>query len=121
LKGSTGSCPKSVISVRRAAASALALGRRIQERQATLLANRLDAAYQYHKALCDVVTTGSYNFEKNDGDWRDYQLLFYLCDPTIILVTDDGRLRKRVGESSQRERIPLLRDFLKSLGFTPRH
>jgi hypothetical protein len=104
-----------------AAGIALALGRRIQQSQATLLANRLDAAYQYRKAMCDVAATGSYNFDKHDGDWNDYQQLFYLCDPSIHLLTDDAKLRKRVVKSPQRDRILDLRDFLKSLGFTPCH
>lgn len=104
-----------------AAGIALALGLRIQPSQATLLANRLDAAYQYRKAICAVVANGSYNFEKHDGDWNDYQQLFYLCDPQMHLLTDDGGILKRVGRSAQKDRILLLRDFLRSLGFTPRH
>ena len=104
-----------------AAGIALALGRRILQDQVTPLANRLDAAYHYHKELCAVVASNSYNFEKHDGDWNDYHQLFYLCDPTILLLTDDAGLGKRVGESSQRDRILNLRDFLTWQGFTPRH
>ncbi len=104
-----------------AAGIALALGRKIQQSQAALLANRLDAAYQYRKALCAVVAQGSYNFQRHEGDWNDYQQLFYLSDPTILLLTDDAGLRKRVGKSSQKDRILDLRDFLTSQGFTPRH
>jgi len=100
---------------------ALALGRKIQPKQAAILANRLDAAYHYRKALCAVVATGSYNFEKHHGDWNDYHQLFYLCNPNISLLTDDADLRKRVGESSQRDRVLDLRDFLKGQGFKPRH
>ncbi len=104
-----------------AAGIALALGRRITQDQVSLLADRLAAAYHYHKELCAVIADGKYNFEKHDGDWNDYQQLFYLCDPAISLLTDDGALRRRVGESSQRYRILDLRSFLERHGLTPRH
>jgi hypothetical protein len=57
----------------------------------------------------------------HDGDWIDFHQLFYLCDPEIILVTDDNTLLKRVGKSSQKNQILLFRDFLTQLEFPPNH
>jgi len=85
------------------------------------LVERLDAAYRYDIELIRIVGNGGYNFEKHSGDWIDWQQLFYLCDPTVDLLTDDGSIRDRVGISPQRDRILGLRAFLGAHGFTPRH
>jgi hypothetical protein len=104
-----------------AAGIARTLGQKIDQQEATILADRLDAAYHYDRALCTTVTSGSYNFQKHDGDWMDWQQLFYLSDPDIVLLTDDGHLRGRVGNSKQKNRVLDLREFLKQQGLTPRH
>jgi len=104
-----------------AAGIARSLGQTINRHQATTLADRLDAAYHYDRAQYTAVTNGSYNFQKHDGDWMDWQQLFYLSDPNIFLLTDDRDLQRRVGQSTQRDRVLDLREFLKQQGLTPRH
>jgi hypothetical protein len=104
-----------------AAGLAVSLGHKLSPQQATLLATGLDAAYRYVAELCSIVASGQYNFEKHRGDWFDWQQLFYLCDPSVFLLTDDRGLRTRVGNSAQGAQILDLRDFLKRHGFTPRH
>ncbi len=104
-----------------AAAIASTLGHKLDQQQATALAAGLDAAYQYHRELCAVVLNGAYNFDKHPGDWIDWQQLFYLCDPNMLVLTGDGALQGRVAKSPQRGRLLDLRDFLQQLGFTPQH
>jgi hypothetical protein len=104
-----------------AAGLADSLGHKLAPQQATLLGTRLDAAYRYAKELCSIVANGLYNFDKHRGDWIDWQQLFYLCDPSIFLLTDDKGLWNRVGSSSQGAQILDLRNFLKSHGFAVRH
>ena len=94
------------------------LGQTVNQQQATTLANQLDAAYEYDLALCNTVTKGSYNFDKHDGDWMDWQQLFYLSDPDIFLLTDDQNLQRRVGKSNQKDRVVDLREFLKQQGLS---
>lgn len=103
-----------------AASIAEALGQRLNQQQADLLACGLDAAYQYDAELCVIVASGKYNFDKHEGDWIDNQQLFYLCDPDTLLLTDDRTLRDRIRRSKQKDRVLDLRDFLKQQGFAPR-
>jgi hypothetical protein len=104
-----------------AAGLADSLGHKLNSQQAMLLGTGLGAAYRYAEELCSIVAKGQYNFEKHRGDWIDWQQLFYLCDPSVFLLTDDRGLRTRVGSSGQGAQILDLRDFLKRHGFTPRH
>lgn len=104
-----------------AAGLAAQLGHTLTGSQARLLAGGLDAAYRYASDLCSIVAGGQYNFEKHRGDWIDWQQLFYLCDPDVHLLTDDGGLRTRVEGSRQSSRILDLRRFLTDHGLTPWH
>jgi hypothetical protein len=104
-----------------AAGIAKAVGHSLTSQQATRLLESLDAAFHYRNELQHLVCKGEYNFDKHSGDWVDWQQLFYLCDPHIHVLTDDVRLKKRVGDSPQGERILVLRDFLSALGFAPQH
>ncbi len=103
-----------------AADIAKSLGHELNQQQAISLGNALDAAYCYDKELYALGTSG-YNFDRHQSDWVDQQQLIYLCDPHLFLLTDDNRLQKRVGKSSQKDRLLDLRGFLKQQGFTPRH
>jgi hypothetical protein len=100
-----------------AASLARDLRRNLTEEEAIRFHHGLDAAYEYDKELRRIAAHKTYNFDKHDGDWIDYHQLFYLCDPDILLVTDDSNLLKRIGRSSQKDRILLLKDFLLALGF----
>jgi len=100
---------------------ALDLGNRITNEQANRLHQSLDAAYRYDQELRRVASSPEYNFDKHDGDWIDYQQLFYLCDPQVSLLTDDKGLVRRVGDSPQKNRILIMRDFLAGLGLSAHH
>ncbi|MCE5308171.1 MAG: hypothetical protein LLG20_11080 [Acidobacteriales bacterium] len=104
-----------------AAATAVTIGHSLDQQQAAALAAGLDAAYQYHRELCGIVANGTYKFEKHRGDWIDWQQLFYLCDPNVYLLTGDGGLQQRIARSPQKSQLLDLRDFLRRLGFTPKH
>jgi hypothetical protein len=98
------------------------LGLSLEQVQLAQFNYALDAAYEYEKALSLLVANG-YNFEdaKSSGDWIDSQNLWYLCDPSIFLLTDDKKMRDRVNRSRQKNQIISLRDFLVQRGFQLRH
>lgn len=97
------------------------LGHKITEVQAQHFAGGLDAVYEFDKMLCRLAANGSYNFDKHQGDWIDFQQLHYLCDSDIHLLTDDGKLKSRVQNSSQAPRVLDFRELLEGHGFTPKH
>ncbi len=76
----------------------------------TSLATATDAAYQYEVALNKLALADGYDFAAREhaGDWIDSQLLLYLADPEMVLVTSDRKLRDRVRSSPQAERIIIL-------------
>ena len=79
-----------------------------QPADADKLADALDAAYHYEIFL--LSTDNSYDFgaDKHHGDWVDSQLLYYLADPEMYILTDDSKLKKRCLPSPQADRILLL-------------
>ena len=85
----------------------------LSDSQAVLLGNRLGAAYEYQKESFGRATASrkQFNVTKHDGDWHDNQLLYYLCDPTIHILTDDVELKQKCGSSDQRDRVLLLKEF----------
>lgn len=74
------------------------------------LAVATDAAYRYEVVLNELALAEGYGFaaKEHAGDWIDSQLLFYLADPELLLVTSDRKLRNRVQRSPQAERIIVL-------------
>lgn len=74
------------------------------------LAVATDAAYQYEVVLNKLALAEGYDFaaKEHAGDWIDSQLLLYLADPEMVLVTSDRKLRNRVQQSTQAERIIVL-------------
>jgi len=75
------------------------------------LAKRLSAAYEYQKAKFNVARDNpNLNLAKRDGDWGDFQQLFYLSDPQVHLLTDDEGIRKTCLASEDSKRIILLKE-----------
>lgn len=70
-----------------------------------------DAWYCFEKFILTAVS-GNYNFRKHTSDLVDGQILQYLCDPNLFLVTSDGPLKKRTLMSTQAERILTPKEFL---------
>ena len=66
------------------------------------IACALDAAFEYERFL---FSDPQYKFENHRSDWVDQQLLYYLSDPGIRIVSNDGALRNRCGSSAQASRI----------------
>jgi hypothetical protein len=66
------------------------------------IAHCLDAAYEYERFL---FSDPKYKFENHTSDWVDQQLLYYLSDPGIRIITNDSALRNRCGSSAQVSRI----------------
>jgi hypothetical protein len=75
------------------------------------LATALDAAYQYDLAIYKVMPRYNFRSDRNAGDRTDSELLFYLSDADMHIVTGDARFKNRVASSSQVSRIHLLSEF----------
>jgi hypothetical protein len=73
----------------------------------------LPAAYQFELALFDLARNGNFDVKKNVSDLIDAQQLIYLCDPTVVFVTDDSDFKKRVHGNSQSARILSFRELLR--------
>jgi hypothetical protein len=76
-----------------------------QQGDSDRLAEALDAAYHYELFL--LGTDASYDFaaNKHRGDWIDSQMLYYLSDPDMYLLTNDAAVKSRCEPSPQAERI----------------
>jgi len=70
------------------------------------VAAALDAAFEYEKFLLGI--DANYSFAKNSGDWVDQQLLYYLADPNVFIVTNDRQLQTRCVTSPQSSQVILI-------------
>jgi hypothetical protein len=67
-----------------------------------------DAAHHYKIWLAGQDKTYDYAAEQHRGDWVDSQLLYYLADPKMHILTNDRALKARCAASKQAERIIIL-------------
>jgi hypothetical protein len=72
------------------------------------LACALDAAYWHDRELLRLAAQTSYKFDHESGDPTDGELLFYLADPEMRLLTHNGKIKNRVRESPQASQIIVL-------------
>jgi hypothetical protein len=93
-------------------AGALAhLGLAHNEENARILQDGGDAWYSFEKFIFSSVR-GNYNFRQHTSDLVDGQIIQYLCDPNLLLVTSDGALKKRTIASKQANRILTPAEFI---------
>jgi hypothetical protein len=86
--------------------------------EAKKVATALDAAYVLDSYLWELAKNNSYNFLKHASDWMDVEHLHYLADPSIhFLTNDESTIKRRVLASTQANRILILKDEVKKLGF----
>ena len=69
-----------------------------------LLAQACRAAYAYQRFLW-TQTIDRYNPAKHPGDFMDQQLLLYLADPSLVIVSDETRMPKQIAGSGQEDRL----------------
>jgi hypothetical protein len=74
------------------------------------LCPRLEAAYLLDKELMRLSRDTDYKFDHKErsGDALDDELLFYLADSDLLLITGDRKLKTRICASSQASRVMLL-------------
>lgn len=82
------------------------------------LHSSMDAAWHYEAFRYGMAKDPRCNFATRASDWLDSQLLYYLADPQLHLVTFDARLRARVKDSTQSTRVVLFDDLLSAKGST---
>jgi hypothetical protein len=73
----------------------------------------LSASCQFDTALLDLARNENFDLRKNVSDLVDTQQLCYLCDPTVVFVTDDSDHRKRLCGNAQLSRIRTFADTLR--------
>jgi hypothetical protein len=76
---------------------------RKRDEDLSIIAEALDAAYEYEKFL--LTTAPKYDYAKNSSDWVDQQLLYYLADPKMFIITNDSKLQTRCKTSAQSSRV----------------
>ena len=70
------------------------------------------AAYQFEHWIIDAARNHNYNLDRNVSDLIDAQQLYYLCDPTVIFITNDTDHEKRLRGNPQRGRIKTFEEVL---------
>lgn len=76
----------------------------------------LDAALTHAWFIRRQALTSPYRYERDTGLIVDSQLLFYLADPSYVLVTNDRRLKSSIAGSSQSGRVLSFADFCGQAG-----
>jgi hypothetical protein len=89
----------------------VAHGVRLTDMQNMYFAKCLSAAFEYERTNFNIAANNpNLNIGKRDSDWGDFQQLFYLCDPSLHLLTDDEGIRTKCKASEQSKRIILLKE-----------
>lgn len=80
------------------------------------LLGALDAAARFMGGVLRAILVDGYKFRRKANDCFDHAQLQYLCDESMVFVTDDEKLRKRIEGSSQYSRVISLKEFLNRAG-----
>jgi hypothetical protein len=65
----------------------------------------LDAAWCFERERYKLARDKGYNFERHGSDWLDGQLLYYLADAQMHVVSSDRRIKHLTRGSQQSRRI----------------
>jgi hypothetical protein len=88
-------------------------GLTLDQNETEQLAESLSAAYGFVKRIYDdAAANRSYNTTKRPGDFVDSHHLWYLCDPSLHILTADTNIKPRCSESPQSSRIIEYNSFL---------
>jgi hypothetical protein len=77
----------------------------------------VDAHFTHSCFIKRQALTTTYNYRRDTGLVVDSQLLFYLADPSYVLVTNDGPLRKTIALSPQSARVIGFAEFCTQAGW----
>jgi hypothetical protein len=77
-----------------------------------VVTHRCDAYLTHSVSVIRDTLVSGYRFEENPNDFHDGMQLLYLSRQLYCLVTDDAGLIRRVSQSSQRERVLSVEDFV---------
>jgi len=69
------------------------------------VAERLSANYEFEMSVNNLIRNENFSISKSSSDHVDGQQLCYLCDPSVVFVTNDSDFRNRTRKSSQANRI----------------
>jgi len=76
----------------------------------------VDAHFAHSCFIKRQALTTNYNYPRDTGLVVDSQLLFYLADPSYVLVTNDGARRKAITGSTQSARVISFAEFRTQAG-----
>ena len=79
----------------------------------TIVLQSCDAAFRFDRVLFDYCKDANYDFAKHGAEIVDAEQLYYLCDATVLFVTEEKKLRKRVSDSPQSHRIMTVDEFVR--------
>lgn len=81
-----------------------------QKTDISKLVTAMDAVETYYENAFKLAVDTDYEFSspEHSGDSVDFQLLYYLSDPEMYIVTADRKLKKRVSSSQQSARIHVI-------------
>ena len=76
------------------------------------VAERLSAMYEFEMAVNNLMKSNKFLVSKNKSDHLDGQQLCYLCDPSVVFVTNDSDFKNRTKKSRQSSRIKSFSEIL---------
>ncbi|MGD0923377.1 MAG: hypothetical protein ABSA70_16680 [Terriglobia bacterium] len=92
-------------------------GRQVTDEDCSRLAESLDVAFHHDDVVWGLVNKtlrrNHYNVKEDASAVLDRQQLYYLCDPTMLMLTDDSKLVHRVKGSAQQDRLLKFEDLLR--------
>ena len=78
------------------------------------LKDQFSAFIHTYTELLRMIVNG-YNFEKAENDFFDFAFLYYLSNPKRVFVTNEKRLRTKIGASSQADRVVSFQEALHAM------
>jgi len=73
---------------------------------------RLSANYEFEVYVSNLVRNDNFAISEHTTDLIDVQQLCYLCDPTVVFITNDSDFKNRTRKSAQANRIKTFNELL---------
>lgn len=86
----------------------------VPEREAnpSEIAEKLSAVYEFEMFVNKLMKSDKFSISKNKSDIVDGQQLCYLCDPSVVFISNDSDFKNRTRTSQQSNRIKTFAELL---------
>jgi len=81
------------------------VGASVSDDDGMALYRHLEPAGEFLATVLSQALTQGYKYWEKGNDAADYNLLLYLCDPSLVFVTDDGALKGKLRSEAARVRV----------------